>query len=160
FPNNNPAPKTCHAQFSQRFENFFIGEAPQQDGSSKIREEGKMSVDALGDIQLDTVQPLAAAATPGPTPTPGGPIGILFPAAGSGNAACPNGGDGIFRLRRPPLTVPFSNPAALVYSRYGAPQGRLEHDLFRATNGQVYQVITNANLFATDFKADALQITS
>jgi hypothetical protein len=176
--------RSCEATYSQRFgrrcsgdmtpcssdedcaaidqgtcNGYFLGETPLGDGSSRVRQDGDMSVSALGDLRIETILSPAAAATPGPTP----PIGFILPAPGAMvNASCGSGGDGIIRLKRPPLTVPSPVPALLTGGARGVSSGSLRHDLFRATNGQVYQVLRNDDAFgvASGFRADAIQVTT
>lgn len=74
--------RSCRMQFTQTFSNFLFVEAPLGDGTSTVRQSGRMTVDQFGPLDVET-RPQGA--------------GFLF----LDGADCPTGGDGELEVRRP-----------------------------------------------------------
>lgn len=75
--------RSCRMEFTQTFTNFLFVQAPVGDGTSTVRQSGRMTVEQFGPLDLAT----------GP---PGG-AGFLF----VNGDDCPTGGDGALEVRRP-----------------------------------------------------------
>jgi hypothetical protein len=75
--------RSCRMQFTQTFSNFLLAEAPLGDGTSTVRQSGRMTVDQFGPLDVATLPP--------------GGAGSLFVDA----MDCPTGGDGALEIRRP-----------------------------------------------------------
>lgn len=75
--------RSCRMQFIQTFSNFLFAEAPLGDGTSTVRQSGRMTVDQFGPLDLATL--------------PQGGAGFRF----VDGVDCPSGGDGELEVRRP-----------------------------------------------------------
>ena len=139
----------CETHYAQRFADFFIAAAPQADGTTTVRENGTLSVDALGDLIFDTEKDDSG----GP---PGQNGSFTFPAS----ADCPTGGDGRLEVRRPPMVAADAAAAADASGGIAGQQANeFRHQLYRSTNGPVYQVLQNVDAFKS-FGAEAVQVTT
>ena len=146
--------RACRTRFSQRLDGFFLAEAPLKDGSATVRQDGKLSVDALGDLLFATREDQGPGA-PTPNPSSGSqPATYQLPAGQN----CPIGGTGVVQVRRPPLrtgNAPLQARAAAA----ATPAMEFRQRLQRATNGQVYQIVQNVNDLS-NFGSEAIQITT
>jgi hypothetical protein len=151
--------RSCRTAFTQTFDGFLIAEAPTGMGSSGVRQEGRMTVDAFGPLLLETRRQEIGDVTPGPGQSDN-PASIRF-VDGSDCPLGPDGqiGDGEIEVRRPPLVDTTASQAAEGLTRGGGPATEFRQRLYRATNGQVYQVLQNVNDLS-NFGSDALQITT
>jgi hypothetical protein len=136
---------TTGERFTQLFQNFAVTETPDGEGGFIVTQNGRVSVDCIGDLELRTTQPIRVA---------------------SAGAACPFGGEleveemegEVQPLRAGLVAERAAGDAALTAQQTAVDTG-FDDSLFRAANGVVYQVLQNAGADA-DEGAESVRITT
>jgi hypothetical protein len=121
--------RACRMQLTQTFSDFLFVETPLGDGTTIVRQAGRITVDQLGPLDLAT---RAQGGSSGPpAATPAGPAGFRF----VDGMDCPAGGDGELEVRQPLGEAPGTADLATVrfqQSGTGDPQA-----VFAFTAGDV-----------------------
>jgi hypothetical protein len=110
--------------FAQTFTDYRVSES-LIDGRRLLREDGRVTVDCLGEVRVETTQALAMDAGADLCPDQGA-LRIFLASGGGGAATAPAAGGGASSRTQ---------------------QGGVIDSTFRAANGQVYQVLQNPSGF-------------
>jgi len=135
-------------RFTQTFRNFVVTQTTQA-ADVLVSESGSMTVDCLGEVRFDTKVPIRVAA--GDACPSGGLLEVALPGfnpAGGAAAMTKNGEPDQPTRRLPALSANDTLP----------PAGYREFAV-RAANGQVYQILQNADGDAT-LKTEDVQVTT
>ena len=111
--------QSCRTQFTQTFNDYLLAEAPAGDGTSGIRQTGRLAVDRFGPLDVITRRRLDEA-TPAPTPDESASVRFVD------GADCPDGGDAEIEVRRPAVGLQASAPSGQAICLSNLPPGVLQ----------------------------------
>ena len=136
--------RTTGERFTQLFDGFVVTETVDDSGSIVVTQNGRVSVDCIGDLELETTLPIVLSAADASCPV-GGELEVEETPRQEGAAAS-------FFAERTIAEPIVAGQQTAVDLGFGA-------SLFRAANGPVYQVLRNAGADA-DEGAEAVRVTT